>query len=413
MKIETIDINKIQKYANNPRNNDKSIKKVVKSLKLFGWKQPIVVDKNMEIIAGHTRYEAAKQLHMTEIPVVIAKDLTPAKVKAYRLADNRSAQDSTWNMDALKIEFEELEKLDFDLSLTGFEDFEINDLTATDDVEEDLTEEDAEAFNTLSDHDVVSQAGDIWILGKHRVMCGDSTSSSDVEKLMNGEKANMVFTDPPYNVAYDGCKLKREKIKNDEMSNEKFIAFLSNAFNNIYDNVLKDASLYVCFASSKYINFYNSIIASGFNVRALLIWSKNHFTLNWSRYKCKYEPIFYCHVNNESDNWYGDNSQTNVWEFDKPAASKLHPTMKPIELIIKAINNSSKKGDLILDLFLGSGSTLIASEKSGRRCVGIELEPFYVDVIIKRWQKLTQQKAVLESTGQSYPELKNSPPEAA
>lgn len=393
MKIQKVAIDKVIPYARNPRKNEAAVAKVAASLHEFGWKQPIVVDSEMVIIAGHTRWVAAKQLEMTHVPVLVAEDLTPAQVKAYRLADNRTHEEAEWDKDLLAIELGELGALDFDLSITGFDPEEIQGLMAlADAVEEGLTDEDA---CPDAPEEPVSVVGDVWLLGRHRVMCGDSTRVDDVDQLIAGELADLVFTDPPYNVDYEGYTKEKLKIARDNMSDDQFYKFLLDVFASHLTAIKKGASMYVCHGSVYQREFQNALEANGFLIRNQIIWAKNHFAWGHGRYKFKHEPIFYCYQKGQSDPWYGDKSQSTLWQIDKPNANRLHPTMKPVSLIEMALKNSSKAGDIVLDLFGGSGSTLIACEKTGRNARLMELDPKYCDVVVKRWQEFTGQKAIL------------------
>ncbi len=400
MQVQSIAINKLIPYARNPRKNDTSIEKVAASIKEFGWKQPIVVDKDMIIIAGHTRWGAAKLLELEEAPVVIAKDLTPTQVKAYRLADNRTADESEWDDTLLALELDDLQGLDYDMSLTGFNAAEIDQLIASvDKLEEGLTEDDA--CPDLQE-ETISVLGDIWLLGRHRLLCGDATNIDHLDQLLQGTKADMVFTDPPYNVDYQGYTDEHLKIKKDNMSESEFTDFLNETFSTCMTAVKPGASLYVCHGSIYQREFQNAIESNGFEVRNQIIWAKHHFAWGHGRYKFQHEPIFYCHLKGESDAWYGDKSQSTLWKFNKPTANRLHPTMKPVELIENALKNSSKTGDAILDQFGGSGSTLIACEKMGRNAYLVELDPKYVDVAIKRWQEWTGKAALHEISGEKF-----------
>jgi len=392
MKIEKIAIDKIIPYARNPRKNEAAVAKVAASLKEFGWKQAIVVDSEMVIIAGHTRLLAAKQLGMSEVPILVADDLTPAQVKAYRLADNRTHEESEWDKASLAIELGELGDLDYDLRYTGFDPEEIKGLKAlAEAVEKGLKDED-DCPEVAEEP--VSRLGDLWLLGRHRVMCGDSTHIDQVDQLVSGSLADLVFTDPPYNVDYEGYTNDKLKITHDNMSDSQFYQFLLAIFASYFTAVKKGASLYVCHGSLYQREFQNALEANGFLVRNQIIWAKNHFAWGRGRYKFQHEPIFYCYQKGESDPWYGDKTQSTIWQIDKPNANRLHPTMKPVSLVEMALKNSSKAGDIVLDLFGGSGSTLIACEKTARTARLMELDPKYCDVIIKRWQDFTGQKAL-------------------
>lgn len=383
MKVETVSIDKIKPYENNPRNNDDAVDAVANSIKEFGWQQPIVVDNGGVIIAGHTRYKAAKQLKLKEVPIVVADNLTKEQVNAYRLADNKSGELATWDDDELQ---EELDKiLDIDMTDFGFdletelEDDEVID----DDYEEEVPEEPK------------SKLGQVYQLGRHRLMCGDSTKPEDVKKLMNGVQADLLITDPPYNVNYEGKQDSKMTIKNDHQEADDFYKFLLAAFTNAKDNMKAGAAFYIWYASSEAVNFNRSAVDAGLSVRQELIWAKNQMIIGRQDYQWQHEPCLYGWADNGSHSWYSDRKQTTILNFDKPQRSDLHPTMKPIPLFDYQIKNSSKSGDIVLDLFGGSGTTLMACEQNGRNAYLMEFDPRYVDVIIDRWEKFTGNTAKL------------------
>lgn len=399
--IEQWPIDRPIPYARNARKiSDKAVDKIAASIKEFGWQQPIVVDRDGVIIAGHTRLQAARKLQLTAVPVHVAKDLTDGQVKAYRLMDNRSHQETEWDFDLLGPEIADLQAMSVDLALTGFDATEIDKLLEPEPVLGLTDEDDAPE---VADQ-VITAPGDLWILGNHRLMCGDSVVLTDVERLMAGAKADLVFTDPPYNVDYTGNTNEKLKIQNDKMTTEDFVAFLQGTFASYRVLIKPGASMYVCHPSSFQREFQNSLESAGFSVRAQIIWAKNTFAWGFGRYKFQHEPIFYCHVEGESDAWYGDKTQSTLWQEKKPAANRLHPTMKPVELIERALRNSSKAGDRVVDLFGGSGSTMIACEKTGRESSLMELDPKYADVIVKRWQDFTGKKAIHAESGREFGE---------
>jgi site-specific DNA-methyltransferase (adenine-specific) len=386
-------ISDIKNYEQNSRTHSKEqIQEVSRSIKEFGFTSPLLVDEQNVIIAGHCRVEAAKLLGMDEIPTIIVEGLSDVQKAALVIADNKLALNAGWDFTKLGEQITFLRENDFDTDLTGFKADEI--ATFMPDALPDFLGDEDDVPEPPAD--AITKLGDIWLLGNHRLLCGDSTSIDAVEKLMASEKADMVFTDPPYNVDYEGYTEEKLKIQKDDMSPEAFIEFLVDVFSSYALAVKDDASMYVCHGSIYQREFQNAIEQNGFTVRCQIIWAKNTFGWGFGRYKFQHEPIFYCYKSGSTDNWYGDKSQATLWEVNKPAANKLHPTMKPIELIEIAINNSSKRNDLVLDLFGGSGSTLIASEKTGRRCNTMELDPKYCDVIVSRWEKLTGKKAELE-----------------
>jgi DNA modification methylase len=400
MKVEIWPIENLIPYARNPRHIPQiAVNKVAASIREFGFRQPIVVDHKGVIIVGHVRLLAAQQLELTNVPVHVATELTVAQVNAYRLADNRTNEEATWDMEALALELASLKLDEFDLDLTGFNLDEIDELLA--EKTEGLTDDDAAP--ALPEF-AFTEPGDLWILGNHRLLCGDSTSIHQVERLMAGEKADLVFTDPPYNVDYEGYTEEKLKIQGDKMTPEQFQQFLNSVFSSYIWALKPGGSMYVCHPSSWQREFQGALESSDFEVRCQIIWAKNTFAWGFGRYKFQHEPIFYCHRRGQSDPWYGDKSQSTLWQEKKPAANRLHPTMKPVELIERALANSSKSGDLVLDLFGGSGSTMIACEKMGRSSRLLELDPKYCDVIVKRWQDFTGKSAHL-GDGRTFAEL--------
>ena len=376
-------ISEIKPYEKNPRKNDDAVKYVAESIQQFGFKVPIVIDTNGVIIAGHTRYKASKKLGLEEVPCIIADDLTEEQIKAYRLADNKVAEKSEWDIDLLSGELEDI--LDIDMSDFGFD-------LSIDEEEAEVVEDN---FEAELPEEPKAKLGDIYQLGRHRLMCGDSTSVDDVEKLMNGIKADLLITDPPYNVDYEGGTKEKLKIANDKMGNDDFHKFLYDVFVNAYTFMKDGASFYVWYASREVSNFQNSITESGLSVKQELIWNKNSLVIGRQDYQWKHEPCLYGWKETASHNWYGDRKQTTILDFDRPTKSELHPTMKPIPLFDYQIKNSSKKDDIVLDLFGGSGTSIIACEQNGRNCYTMEFDPRYIDVIIARWEQFTGQKAVL------------------
>ena len=389
MQIEYLNTEELIPYANNPRNNDgEAVDRVAASIKEYGFKSPIIIDKDNVIVAGHTRHKAAKKLNLETVPVIKADDLTPAQIKAFRLADNRVSEYATWDNDLLAIELEGLQDLDFDLDLTGFEDFEIEGLLS-DGEEPEVEDDDYEVELPV---DPKAKLGDIYKLGNHYLMCGDSTDIEAVEKLTNGTKIDLLITDPPYNVDYEGTA---GKIQNDNMSDGEFRTFLSSAF-YAADNVMKSgAAFYIWHADSEGYNFRGACKDVEWQVRQCLIWNKNTMVMGRQDYHWKHEPCLYGWKGGASHKWESDRKQTTVLEYDKPQKNAEHPTMKPVALFDYQIKNNTKQGDNILDLFGGSGTTLIACEQNGRNSYTMELDPKYVDVIIDRWETLTSNKAVL------------------
>jgi DNA modification methylase len=393
-------IEKLIPWARNPRtHSDAQIAQIAASIAEFGFNNPILVDTKAGIIAGHGRLLAARKLGLTEVPVIVLDHLTEAQKRAYVIADNKLAENAGWDDEMLRIEIEALQDENFDVSLLGFEDVELARLLAAQDALEGLTDEDAAP--ELPEKPVC-QTGDLWVLGEHKLLVGDSTNNADVERLMASEVADLIFTDPPYNVDYEGYTEQKLKIKGDRMSDADFKLFLEASFRGLRTAVKPGASLYVCHSSSWQREFQNALEAAGFAVRCQIIWAKNTFAWGFGRYKFRHEPLFYCHVAGQKDPWYGDKTQSTLWEEKKPAANRIHPTAKPVELIERALLNSSKTGDIIADLFGGSGSTLIACERRGRSARLMEIDPKYADCILQRFQEYSGKNAILDGDGRSF-----------
>lgn len=393
--VEMMPIEKLVPYENNPRRNEHAVAKVMGALQKFGWRQPIVVDKNMIIVAGHTRLQAAKQLGLTTVPVhvMIASD---ADIRAYRLADNRTAQEAEWDDDKLAGELALLRAEDYDLDNTGFDPDEIEELIdALGNAGE--TDEDSVPEVTV---EAITKPGDVWVCGEHRLLCGDATVLSDIEKVMDGALADMAFTDPPYNVAYVGKTKKSLTIKNDDLGSD-FAALLYDSITNIL--MVTKGGIYICMSSSELDTLQKSFRDAGGHWSTFIIWAKNTFSLGRSDYQRQYEPILYGWKEGLKHFWCGARDQGDVWFFNKPVTNDLHPTMKPVALVERAIENSCKGRDIVLDCFGGSGTTMIACEKTGRAARLVELDPIYCDVIVRRWQEFSGKKATLESTGEGFP----------
>lgn len=378
LNVEYMKIDTLIPYINNPRKNDKAIDMVAGSIKEFGFKNPIIVDKDNIIVAGHTRYEASKKLGLDEAPVIKANDLSEKQIKAFRIADNKTAEFAEWDMDLLAVELQGLDDI-----FTGFDAVELEDIMGTDEVEDDFDEEEALEEVKVS----ISQRGDIWLLGNNRLMCGDSTNEADVHILMNGRLASMVFTDPPYNVAYEGKTKDKLVIENDDMSHDEFYEFLKKVFNNYFNIMAAGAPIYVCHADSEGENFRRAYREAGLKLAECIIWVKNSFVMGRQDYHWRHEPILYGWKEGTAHYFVNDRTQDTVWEITRPQRNAEHPTMKPLDLCAKAIKNSSKPKSLIVDLFGGSGSTLIAADSLNRFCYSMEYEPKYVDVIVNRYIK--------------------------
>ena len=413
MKIIEKKLDDLIPYANNPRQNDNAVQGVAESIRQFGFKNPIIIDKDNIIVAGHTRYKASRLLGLKTVPTIIADDLTEAQVRAFRIADNRTAEAATWDELLLAEELNAV-KDDFDMEALGFGDLlkEIDPDAYEDEYEEELPEEPK------------SQYGDVYQLGRHRLMCGDSTKAEDYEALLEGTQVDLVVTEPPYNVDYEGQG--GAKIQNDSMSNASFAAFLTDAFKAMKAALRPGGAFYIWHADSTRYEFLQGLDHAGLQTRQILVWVKSSITLGRQDYQWKHEPAIYGWKDGAAHHFTIDRSLPTVLEdqpnvakmtkdemkdyikdlraridegstvlrVDKPSSSDLHPTMKPVRLIAQLIKNSSKRGDRILDIFGGSGTTLIAAEQLDRSCYMMELDPRYADVIVARWEKMTGQTAV-------------------
>lgn len=384
LKIVYKKIDDLTPYENNPRLNDGAVDAVAKSIEEFGFKVPIVIDKDGVIVAGHTRLKAAKQLQIDEVPCIVAEDLNEEELKAFRLADNKVSELAGWDWDKLQDELEQLQEMDIDMGEFGFE-FNL---------QKEETEVIEDDFDCELEEETNIKQGDIFQLGRHRLMCGDSTSLEDVQKLAGGVQVDLLVTDPPYNVNYEGGTKDKLKIENDNLEDTQFREFLKNAF-CAADSVMKHgASFYIWHADSEGYNFRGACKDIGWSVRQCLIWNKNSLVMGRQDYQWKHEPCLYGWKEGASHLWMSDRKQTTVINMDRPIRSELHPTMKPVALFDYLIKNNTKSGDIVLDIFGGSGTTIMACEQNGRRGFLMELDPKYCDVIVKRWEKFTGEKAV-------------------
>ena len=377
--LQLVPIDKLIPYINNARTHSPDqIAKLRASLREFGFINPVIIDKDYTIIAGHGRCAAAKEEGLTEIPCVLADHLTEAQKKAYIIADNRMAMDAGWDEDLLRVEIEALEAEDFDPLLTGFDEDELSKLFDDgNDTEDDDFDVEAEL-----EQPAFTKPGDVWTLGRHRLVCGDSTNPETFTILMEGKKANLVITDPPYNVNYEGSA---GKIKNDNMANDAFYNFLFEAFKNTEAVMDADASIYVFHADTEGLNFRRAFADAGFYLSGCCIWKKQSLVLGRSPYQWQHEPVLFGWKKKGKHKWYAGRKETTVWEYDKPKKNGDHPTMKPIPLLAYPIKNSSLTNSIVLDPFAGSGSTLIACEQTDRICYTIELDEKFCDVIVKRY----------------------------
>lgn len=378
--MQLISTEKLIPYVNNARTHSaEQINKLRSSLREFGFINPVIIDRDFNVIAGHGRIEAAKAEGIPEVPCVFADYLTEAQKKAYILADNRMAMDAGWDEELLRVEIEALQAESFDVGLTGFDESEIADLFAGD--EGDVKDDDFDVDGEL-EKPPVTKSGDLWLLGNHRLVCGDSTREETYTLLMDGKKANLVVTDPPYNVNYEGSA---GKIKNDNMENSKFYQFLLDAFTCMEKVMENDASIYVFHADTEGLNFRKAFADAGFYLSGTCIWKKQSLVLGRSPYQWQHEPVLFGWKKKGRHQWYTGRKESTIWEFDKPKKNGDHPTMKPVPLVAYPIKNSSMSNCIVLDPFGGSGSTLIACEQMNRVCHTIELDEKFCDVIVKRF----------------------------
>ncbi len=380
--MQLVPLSKLVPYVNNARTHSpEQLVKLRSSLREFGFINPVIIDQEFNVIAGHGRIAAAKEEGITEVPCVFVDYLTEAQKKAYILADNRMALDAGWDEELLRIEIESLQGADFDVSLTGFGEDEIADLFAGDG-EKDVKDDDFDLSTALEKAAFVER-GDIWTVGRHRLMCGDATSAEDVAALMDGKKANLIVTDPPYNVAFkSGSGLS---IQNDSMENGEFYTFLYNSFQNMAEYLEKGGAAYVFHADTEGLNFRKAFVDAGFHLAGVCIWVKNSLVLGRSDYQWQHEPVLYGFLKNGKHPWYSDRKQTTIWNYDKPKRNKNHPTSKPLDLLGYPICNSSQENAIVLDTFGGSGSTMMACEQTNRICCMMELDEKYASVILRRY----------------------------
>jgi DNA modification methylase len=397
-KIERRSVDALIPYARNARtHSDEQVAQIAASIKEWGWTTPVLIDEDGGIIAGHGRVMAARKLGIEEVPTMVATGWTKAQKQAYVLADNQLPQNAGWDMDLLSVEMKDLDAEGFDLSLIGFGDDILSGLMAEETA--GLTDEDA-----VPDvpENPVTVLGDVWLLGNHRLMCGDSTSIEALEALCGEHRADMWLTDPPYNVAYEGKTKDALKIQNDEMGDDQFRQFLRDSYSAANAVMKAGAVFYIWHADSEGYNFRGAAHDIGWQVRQCLVWKKQTMVMGRQDYHWKHEPCLYGWKDGAGHLWAADRKQTTILEFDRPSRSKEHPTMKPVELFEYQMLNNTKGGDLILDSFGGSGTTMIAAEKNGRHSRLMELDPKYCDVIVKRWCEFTGKDATLEANGKSF-----------
>src|SRR5699024_6320771 len=434
LKIEYLNLSEFRHYERNARtHSEEQIQQLVSSIQEFGFTNPVLIDEQNELIAGHGRIMAAELVGMDSVPSIRLKGLSADQKKALRIADNQLALNAGWDLELLASEIESLATADFDIDLLGFDSKFLDALFEEEPEEDDFVVDDEEDG---APGDYVSEHGDVWLLGEHRVMCGDSTSVDDVVQLMGGIQADMVWTDPPYNVSYEGQD--GMTIENDDMNDADFATFLREVFSSAFVVTKEGGPIYIAHADSEGRNFRSAMTEAGWLFNQCLIWVKNQFVMSRQDYHWQHEPILYGWKPGNAHCWYGDRNKSTVIDDDvdlhdlgreelvrlvddlrnalnttvyreaKPTSSELHPTMKPIALVQHHIQNSSERGDVVLDLFGGSGTTLIACERSGRINRSMELDPRYCDDIVQRWQANTGKIAVLEESGKTFDETKTA-----
>lgn len=397
--VESRRVDALIPLATNARtHSEEQVAQIAASMREWGWTVPILVDEKNLIIAGHGRLEAARRLNLVEVPVMVARGWTEAQKHAYALADNQLSLNAGWDNDLLKLEIKGLKEWDFDLQLLGFGNLD------------ELLAEQTEGLTDADEAPVppeipVTKLGDVWRLGQHRLMCGDSTSVTDMDRLVDGQAVDMLLTDPPYNVAYEGKTKDALKIKNDAMDDEKFREFLRDAFVTADTAMKPGAVFYIWHADSEGFNFRGACRDAGWQVRQCLIWKKQTMVMGRQDYHWKHEPCLYGWKDGAGHLWAADRKQTTVLEFDRPSRNAEHPTMKPVALFAYQLLNNTKGGDIVLDSFGGSGTTLIAAEQHGRHARIMELDPKYVDVAVQRWQAFSGQIATLDDDGRAFSEI--------
>ena len=394
-RIELWDIARVIPNARNARtHSDAQVAEIAGSILAFGFMTPLLVDGNGVIIAGHGRVLAARQLKLDRVPVIVVEHLNDAEKRAYGIADNKIALDAGWDEDMLGVELESLRDAGIDLESLGFSDQELKELL------EHLTAEQRPGEDDVPERpaDPITRSGDQWLLGDHRLVCGDATGAGAYSALLSGELSDMIFCDPPFNCAYVAPGL-RVTITNDDLGKD-FGPFLESACRQMLLNT--HGALYICMSSAELHTLYSAFTKAGGHWSTFIVWGKQAFTLGRADYQRQFEPILYGWREGQPHYWCGARDQGDLWLIDRPAVNDLHPTMKPVELIERAVLNSSRRGEIVLDPFAGSGSTLIACEKTGRRARLIEIEPCYCDVIIRRWEQFTGQEAALKATGATF-----------
>lgn len=387
--MELVEINKLVPYVNNARTHSpEQINKLRSSLREFGFINPVIIDKDYGIIAGHGRVIAAREEGIDKVPCVFVDHLTEARKKAYIIADNRMALDAGWDEELLRVEIEALQAEAFDVSLTGFDEKEITDLFKDTQAE---TKDDEYDLTAALEKAAFVKKGDVWVVGRHRLVCGDATNAEDVDKLCEGKRVNLILADPPYGVSFKSAS--GLTIQNDSMKNEEFYSFLLAAFKNMVSHLEPGGSAYVFHADTEGLNFRRAFIDAGLHLAGCCIWVKNSLVLGRSDYQWQHEPVLYGFLKNGKHQWYSDRKQTTIWNFDKPKRNENHPTSKPLDLLSYPLKNSTQENAIVLDTFGGSGSTLMACELTNRICYTMELDEKYASVILRRYVEDTNDGA--------------------
>lgn len=400
--MNLVDIDKLIPYVNNARTHSKEqINKLRASIREFGFINPVIIDRDYNVIAGHGRIMASKEEGIDKVPCVFVDYLTDAQKKAYILADNRMALDADWDEELLKVEIESLQGADFDLNLTGFDEAELMDIFG-DDNQSRAKDDDFDLTAALEKASFVEK-GDVWTVGRHRLMCGDATSSEDVSTLMGNTKANLILTDPPYGVSFKSSS--GLTIQNDSMKNEEFYNFLLASFKCMAEHLENGGSAYVFHADTEGLNFRKAFIDAGFHLAGCCIWVKDSLVLGRSDYQWHHEPVLYGFMQNGKHKWYSDRKQTTIWNFDKPKRNANHPTSKPLDLLSYPIGNSTQENGVVIDTFGGSGSTMMACEQMNRICYMMELDEKYASVILRRYVENTNnaEGVFVERNGRKIP----------
>ena len=380
--MQLVPITKLIPYVNNARTHSpEQVKKLRSSLREFGFINPVIIDRDFGVIAGHGRLLSAKEERITEVPCVFVDHLTEAQKKAYIIADNRMAMDAGWDEELLRVEIEALQGADFDVSLTGFDEKELSDLFKDGD-DSEAKDDDYDLTAALEKAAFVER-GDIWTVGRHTLMCGDATNADDVSTLMDGQKANLILTDPPYGVSFKSSS--GLTIQNDSMKDEEFYGFLLSAFKHMADHLEKGGAAYIFHADTEGLNFRKAFVDAGFHLAGCCIWVKDSLVLGRSDYQWQHEPVLYGFMQNGKHPWYSDRKQTTIWNYAKPKRNANHPTSKPLDLLGYPIGNSTQENGIVIDTFGGSGSTLMACEQMNRVCKTMELDEKYASVILRRY----------------------------